>query len=93
MRALRFKPFKAFKSFKPSVQEPFEARRKNLSIRSIVNTLRHRLAAMAFWLLAFVSIAAANAFAQPLQKTVAMVGARSGASWPLWIAKEARLYS
>jgi ABC-type nitrate/sulfonate/bicarbonate transport system substrate-binding protein len=28
-----------------------------------------------------------------LQKAVAMVGARSGASWPLWIAKEARLYS
>lgn len=33
------------------------------------------------------------ASAQPLQKTVAMVGARSGASWPLWIAKEARLYN
>jgi ABC-type nitrate/sulfonate/bicarbonate transport system substrate-binding protein len=32
-------------------------------------------------------------FAQPLQKAVAMVGARSGASWPLWIAKEARLYN
>jgi ABC-type nitrate/sulfonate/bicarbonate transport system substrate-binding protein len=31
--------------------------------------------------------------AQPLQKSVAMVGARSGASWPLWIAKEARLYA
>jgi ABC-type nitrate/sulfonate/bicarbonate transport system substrate-binding protein len=31
--------------------------------------------------------------AQPLQKTVAMIGARSGASWPLWIAKEARLYA
>ena len=30
------------------------------------------------------------AFAQPLQKAVAMVGARSGASWPLWIAKDAR---
>jgi ABC-type nitrate/sulfonate/bicarbonate transport system substrate-binding protein len=30
---------------------------------------------------------------QPLQKTVAMIGARSGASWPLWIAKEARLYA
>jgi ABC-type nitrate/sulfonate/bicarbonate transport system substrate-binding protein len=34
-----------------------------------------------------------SASAQPLQKTVAMVGARSGASWPLWIAKEARLYA
>lgn len=32
-------------------------------------------------------------FAQPLHKTVAMIGARSGASWPLWIAKEARLYA
>ena len=31
--------------------------------------------------------------AQPLQKTVAMIGARSGASWPLWIAKEAGLYA
>jgi ABC-type nitrate/sulfonate/bicarbonate transport system substrate-binding protein len=31
--------------------------------------------------------------AQPLQNTVAMVGARSGASWPLWIAKDARLYA
>jgi ABC-type nitrate/sulfonate/bicarbonate transport system substrate-binding protein len=34
-----------------------------------------------------------NSFGQQLQKTVAMVGARSGASWPLWIAKEARLYA
>jgi len=25
-------------------------------------------------------------------KSVAMIGARSGASWPLWIAKDARLY-
>jgi len=33
------------------------------------------------------------AAAQPLQKSVAMIGARSGASWPLWIAKEARLYA
>src|SRR2546423_2898807 len=33
------------------------------------------------------------AFAQPLQKTVAMIGARSGASWPLWIAKDSRLYA
>jgi ABC-type nitrate/sulfonate/bicarbonate transport system substrate-binding protein len=34
-----------------------------------------------------------SATAQTLQKTVAMVGARSGASWPLWIAKDARLYA
>ena len=33
------------------------------------------------------------ASAQTPQKTVAMVGARSGASWPLWIAKDARLYA
>ena len=32
-------------------------------------------------------------FAQSLHKTVAMIGARSGASWPLWIAKDARLYA
>jgi len=31
--------------------------------------------------------------AQSLQKSVAMIGARSGASWPLWIAKDARLYA
>jgi ABC-type nitrate/sulfonate/bicarbonate transport system substrate-binding protein len=46
--------------------------------------------------LAFVtadSISPSSARAQPLQKTVAMVGARSGASWPLWIAKDARLYA
>jgi len=47
-------------------------------------------------MLAFVtadSISPSSARAQPLQKTVAMVGARSGASWPLWIAKDARLYA
>lgn len=35
----------------------------------------------------------ASPAAQPPQKTVAMVGARSGASWPLWLAKDARLYA
>jgi ABC-type nitrate/sulfonate/bicarbonate transport system substrate-binding protein len=34
-----------------------------------------------------------SVFAQSLQKSVAMIGARSGASWPLWIAKDARLYA
>jgi ABC-type nitrate/sulfonate/bicarbonate transport system substrate-binding protein len=43
--------------------------------------------------LALFTLGAAPVFAQPLQKTVAMVGARSGASWPLWIAKDARLYA
>jgi len=42
--------------------------------------------------LTLFGFAASEASAQ-LQKTVAMVGARSGASWPLWIAKEARLYA
>ncbi|HEX9788941.1 MAG TPA: ABC transporter substrate-binding protein, partial [Candidatus Binatia bacterium] len=37
--------------------------------------------------------AAPNLVAQPRQKAVAMIGARSGASWPLWIAKETRLYA
>jgi hypothetical protein len=41
----------------------------------------------------FVALIAPAVLAQPLQKTVAMVGARSGASWPLWIAKEAGLYA
>ncbi len=36
---------------------------------------------------------AASLRAQPLQRSIAMIGARSGASWPLWIAKEARLYA
>lgn len=43
-------------------------------------------------LLALMAAGLPSAWAQPLQKTVAMIGARSGASWPLWIAKEARLY-
>jgi ABC-type nitrate/sulfonate/bicarbonate transport system substrate-binding protein len=36
---------------------------------------------------------ACSVSAQPLQKTVAMIGARSGASWPLWIAKDTGLYA
>jgi ABC-type nitrate/sulfonate/bicarbonate transport system substrate-binding protein len=43
--------------------------------------------------LALFTLGAPPLFAQPLQKTVAMIGARSGASWPLWIAKDARLYA
>ncbi|MBM2805014.1 MAG: hypothetical protein HW419_2907 [Deltaproteobacteria bacterium] len=41
------------------------------------------------WILVFT----VSVFAQPVQKSVAMIGARSGASWPLWIAKDARLYA
>ena len=44
-------------------------------------------------IVALMLFSTVSAFAQPLQKTVAMVGARSGASWPLWIAKDARLYA
>lgn len=44
-------------------------------------------------MLAVVAVDSASTLAQPLQKTVAMIGARSGASWPLWIAKDARLYA
>jgi ABC-type nitrate/sulfonate/bicarbonate transport system substrate-binding protein len=47
------------------------------------------LSAILPWLPFFTTLV----FAQPLQKSVVMVGARSGASWPLWIAKEARLYA
>jgi ABC-type nitrate/sulfonate/bicarbonate transport system substrate-binding protein len=92
-RMSSFNTLKTFKLFKPPVQEPVRSPQKKPLDPVVVNTLRHRLGAMAFSLLAFVSIAVANGFAQPLQKTVVMVGARSGASWPLWIAKEARLYS
>ena len=44
-------------------------------------------------MLTVVAVDSASTLAQPLQKTVAMIGARSGASWPLWIAKDARLYA
>src|SRR5437867_6546670 len=49
-------------------------------------------AVMAVFLALFI-LGAPLLFAQPLQKAVAMIGARSGASWPLWIAKDARLYA
>jgi ABC-type nitrate/sulfonate/bicarbonate transport system substrate-binding protein len=42
---------------------------------------------------AVITSGAASGVAQTLQKSVAMIGARSGASWPLWIAKEAKLYA
>lgn len=52
--------------------------------------LDHRFATA--WIAAFLLCLAQPLFAQPLQKVVAMVGARSGASWPLWIAKDTGLY-
>ena len=43
--------------------------------------------------LAFLFSGPSAVLAQSLPKTVAMIGARSGASWPLWIAKDAGLYA
>jgi len=57
------------------------------------NRLSRRLGVVACCFVVLVSLTAPSLFAQPLRKAVAMVGARSGASWPLWIAKEARLYA
>ncbi len=44
-------------------------------------------------LIALAGLYAPAGLAQSQQKAVAMVGARSGASWPLWIAKEAGYYA
>ncbi len=90
MRKIWFKKFKTFKSLKPLGQQPIWTVPRGLSDLVFVNK---RAAAVTFCLLLLVSFAAPNLFAQSLQKAVAMIGARSGASWPLWIAKEARLYA
>jgi ABC-type nitrate/sulfonate/bicarbonate transport system substrate-binding protein len=84
-----FKPFKPFKTFKWF--GPFGFRVKGSRIRIMRNETTLEVATLTF--LALIAYSASLSFAQPLQKTVAMVGARSGASWPLWIAKEARLYA
>ena len=52
-----------------------------------------RMAIASLAVLVLLSASGTLSLAQPLHKTVAMVGARSGASWPLWIAKEAGLYA
>jgi ABC-type nitrate/sulfonate/bicarbonate transport system substrate-binding protein len=90
MRKIWFKKFKTFKWLKPSGQQQIWTVPRGLSDLVFVNK---RAAAVTFCLLLLVSFAAPNLFAQSLQKAVAMIGARSGASWPLWIAKEARLYA
>jgi ABC-type nitrate/sulfonate/bicarbonate transport system substrate-binding protein len=83
-----FKPFKSFKTFKwLALRVPGE----RVWIRIMRN--KRPLQVARFALLALIICTASPLFAQPLQKAVAMVGARSGASWPLWIAKEARLYN
>ena len=90
MRKIWFKTFKTFKSFKPLGQQQICTVPRELSDLVFGNK---RAAAVTFCSLLLVSFAAPNLFAQSLQKAVAMIGARSGASWPLWIAKEARLYA
>ena len=83
-----FKTFKSFKRFKWFGRFGFRVKLSRITIVRNETTLHVTT-------LTFLALIIYNAslFAQPLQKTVAMVGARSGASWPLWIAKEARLYS
>jgi ABC-type nitrate/sulfonate/bicarbonate transport system substrate-binding protein len=83
----------SFKTFKPfsEVRLGAEHRRRVDFVTRLKTAGRSGIAALA--LVTFFSLLSAELQAQPLQKTVAMVGARSGASWPLWIAKEARLYA
>lgn len=65
---------------------------RQFRVRRTSGTRSRKLATQLF---VFVPLflASVSSFAQRLQKTVAMIGARSGASWPLWIAKDARLYA
>jgi ABC-type nitrate/sulfonate/bicarbonate transport system substrate-binding protein len=83
-----FSAFKAARRFKsPERYAGAEADRNRRLGRS---QYRGRVALLVFLLLSSVAM---PSFGQTLRKAVAMVGARSGASWPLWIAKEARLYA
>jgi ABC-type nitrate/sulfonate/bicarbonate transport system substrate-binding protein len=85
-RYLRFKSFKTFKRFKLSAK-------KERTADVVGNDSRLQIV---IGMLAFLALCGLSPFplpAQALQKAVAMVGARSGASWPLWIAKDARLYA
>ena len=76
---------------KPDISRRIRSRKPN-RLRRIGSALARMPVILAF-LAAALSLVAVRANAQPLQKSVAMVGARSGASWPLWIAKDARLYT
>ncbi|HWH77172.1 MAG TPA: ABC transporter substrate-binding protein [Candidatus Binatus sp.] len=53
----------------------------------------HQVLVLLVVILPLVDFGAASVWAQSTHKTVAMIGARSGASWPLWIAKDSRLYA
>jgi ABC-type nitrate/sulfonate/bicarbonate transport system substrate-binding protein len=76
---------------KPDISRRIRSRKPN-RLRRIGSALARMPIILAF-LAAALSLVAVRASAQSLQKSVAMVGARSGASWPLWIAKDARLYT
>ena len=76
---------------KPDISQRIRSRKPN-RLRRIGSALARMPVILAF-LAAALSLIAVRASAQSLQKSVAMVGARSGASWPLWIAKDARLYT
>ena len=79
-RPAEFEPFKTFCGINTKPQ------------RALCSHELQGAAVMAVFLALFI-LSAPPLFAQPLQKAVAMIGARSGASWPLWIAKDARLYA
>jgi ABC-type nitrate/sulfonate/bicarbonate transport system substrate-binding protein len=81
--------FKLFKTFKPC--KPLDERR--VKIPQAMHLDCRRKIPFALTILWALSFNVTEPSAQPLQKSIAMVGARSGASWPLWIAKEAGLYA
>jgi ABC-type nitrate/sulfonate/bicarbonate transport system substrate-binding protein len=81
--------FKLFKTFKPC--KPLDERR--VKIPQAMHLDSRRKIPFALTILWALSFNVTEPSAQPLQKSIAMVGARSGASWPLWIAKEAGLYA
>jgi ABC-type nitrate/sulfonate/bicarbonate transport system substrate-binding protein len=81
--------FKLFKTFKPC--KPLDERR--VQIPQAMHLDSRRKIPFALTILWALSFNVTEPSAQPLQKSIAMVGARSGASWPLWIAKEAGLYA
>ncbi|MGH7795305.1 MAG: ABC transporter substrate-binding protein [Candidatus Binatia bacterium] len=87
-----FNLFKTFKSFKPSGENNTIITKKQITDYLGRNRQRSRVAVAGLTFLLFTS-SAVPSLAQSPQKAVAMIGARSGASWPLWIAKEARLYA
>jgi ABC-type nitrate/sulfonate/bicarbonate transport system substrate-binding protein len=76
---------------KPDISRRIRSRKPNRLHR--IGSALARMPVILAFLAAALSLLAIRANAQPLQKSVAMVGARSGASWPLWIAKDARLYT